>query len=575
MPADFLDPSRLTSSAITRAVLSAARPFLTRVLGVAELHRLYQRLPAATPGMFADLALNALHIGVRGDDANLARIPERGPLIVAVNHPHGALDGLVMLSLVRRVRPDVRLLANHWLAAIPELAETCFFVDPFGGRAAVERSRGGLRGAHLWLRQGGALIVLPAGEVAHRPSGHDAVNEGPWSTTMARLARGTGAAIVPAHIAGRNSAVFYRAGRLHPLLRTCLLPRELLGKRGTRVGVRFGIPLQPATFHSESALTDAAALATSDLASPPDRELAIEHEIAALPQDACLTSSGDLRAFIARADEIPHTLQEIGRLRERTFRAVGEGTGAPIDLDAFDHRYLHLFSWDDRARCIVGAYRLGLVDRLVARHGVQALYTRTLFRYDGRLIDRLGPAIELGRSFVRAEYQRNPAALLLLWRGIGRFVARHPRYRRLFGPVSISANYLDASQQLLMRFLEQQHHDRALGSLVTPTTPPGHRTPRTATGEAPELSADEVHRLIAAWEPDKKGMPVLLRHYLKLRAQVLAFNVDAAFGNALDALMVVDLPSVERPMLNRYLGAEGATRYLAHHASPAGISHAA
>ena len=576
MPADLLDLTRLTPSAMHRAVLSTARPFLVRALGLTTLQRLYQRLPASPPDVFADLALNALRIALRCDDVERGRIPEHGALIVVANHPHGALDGLALLSLVRRVRPDVRLLANHWLAAVPELADMCFFVDPFGGRAAIERSRSGLRSAHLWLRHGGALIVFPSGEVAHRLSGDDTPAESPWSTTAARLARATGAAMVPAHITGRNSALFYRAGRLHPALRTCLLPHELIRKQGTQLRVRVGLPLQSAAFETEMALTDAAALATSDLCGSPDRDLAIAQEIAALPPESCLAQAGDLRVFVARAGEIPLSLQEIGRLRERTFRGVGEGTGTAIDLDAFDLSYLHLFSWDDRARCIVGAYRLGLVDRLVARGGVQTLYTRTLFRYDHTLIDRLGPAIELGRSFVRAEYQRNHTALLLLWRGIGQFVARHPRYRRLFGPVSISARYLDVSQQLLMTFLDQQHRDHELASLVAPTTPPDSRTPTHPhpSLESPALSADEVHRLIATWEPDRKGMPVLLRHYLKLQARVVAFNVDPAFGNALDALMVVDLPSVERPLLNRYFGTAEATHYLAHHPA-AGISHAA
>ncbi len=574
MPADFLDASRLASSATNRAVLATARPILASLLGLSALQDLYRRLPAAAPEMFADLALHALRITIVNDGSEGSRIPARGPVIVAANHPHGALDGLALLSIVRRARPDVRLLANHWLAAIPELASLCFFVDPFGGRTAAERSRTGLRQAHLWLRQGGALIVFPAGEVAHDQAGHETPTEAPWQSTMARLARGTGAVVVPGHITGRNRPLFYWAGRLHAWLRTCLLPRELLRKQGTPVRVRLGVPLHPALFDSETSLTQAAARASRELGERVDEDGAIAAEVAALPPAACLARAGDLQVFVAGAAQIPVTLGEIGRLRERTFRAVGEGTGHAVDLDDFDRSYLHLFAWDARTRCIVGAYRLGLVDRLVARRGPTALYTRTLFRYDQTLLDRLGPAIELGRSFVRLEYQRHHSALLILWRGIGQFVVRHPRYRRLFGPVSISASYQDASQQLLLSFLEQQHMDRELSPLVAAMAPPP-RAPAGNSAGAAGGTLDEVNRLVSAWEPDRKGVPVLLRHYLKLGGRVLAFNVDAAFAHALDTLMVLDLPAVERSLLARYFGDQEAARYLAHHARATGVGRAA
>ena len=194
-------------------------------------------------------------------------------------------------------------------------------------------------------------------------------------------------------------------------------------------------------------------------------------DIERLPADACLVESGTFQVFYALASQIPSALREIGRLREETYRAVGEGTGGTLDLDAFDDRYLHLFSWDRSRRQIVGAYRIGRTDQITARHGVNGLYTRTLFRYDQRLIARLSPALELGRSFVRTEYQKNYNALLLLWKGIGRFIVRHPEYRVLFGTVSISARYADSSHDLLKAFLLQNHLDRDLAELVEAVNP--------------------------------------------------------------------------------------------------------
>jgi putative hemolysin len=185
-----------------------------------------------------------------------------------------------------------------------------------------------------------------------------------------------------------------------------------------------------------------------------------------------------------------------------------------------------------------------------------------LFEYGPELVVRLSPALELGRSFVRAEYQRNHQALLLLWRGIGAFVARNPQYRVLFGPVSVSATYCDASHALLASFLEQNHFDASLARLVTPKHP---RQATTTPSIAIPTDANEADRLIARLEPDGKGMPVLLRQYLKLNARALAFSVDPAFGHVVDALMTVDLPSVDRRVLRRYLGHDGAAQYLAHH----------
>ncbi|MFN7983565.1 MAG: GNAT family N-acyltransferase [Vicinamibacterales bacterium] len=289
---------------------------------------------------------------------------------------------------------------------------------------------------------------------------------------------------------------------------------------------------------------------------------AVAWDIAKLPTSACLVASGEFQVFVATARQIPAALAEIGRLRECTYRAIGEGTGRTLDLDTFDEDYLHLFLWDRARRVIVGAYRIGQTDRVTAERGVEGLYTRTLFRYDERLIARLSPALELGRAFVRAEYQKDFSPLLLLWKGIGQFVVQHPRYRVLFGPVSISARYSDSSHNLLMAFLEQNHRDHDLAELVRAVNP---AQPRSAASTTVPKKLEETNALVAQSEADGKGVPVLLRQYLKLNARLLGFNVDPDFGDALDALMMVDLTNVAPGILHRYLGRTGADAFLAHH----------
>jgi putative hemolysin len=539
-------------------VPAPARWLLDRVLALPEYRRLYARV-GCDRGPFERRVLRALDITSDVSPDDLLALPRRGAVIVAANHPHGLLDGLVLADLLRRVRPDVRVLMNHLLARIPELRDLAFFVDPFDGPRAAARSRAGLRDAHLWLRAGGALVVFPSGAVAHRFE-RGAVRDEAWKPTIARLAAATGARVVPAWIDGANSRMFRAAGRIHPALRTALLGREFLKSRGRRIAVRLGEPIAAtpgdAPHPSGSGLLETVRGAVEALADP------VAAEVRRLPASARLVSSGAFEVYCADASQVPATLEEIGRLREIAYRAVGEGTGRRLDVDAFDQRYLHLFLWDRNACAVVGAYRIGRTDEIAAAHGVEGLYTRTLFRYDRELLDRLGaPALELGRSFVRLEYQKHHSALLLLWRGIGRFVARHPSYRLLFGPVSISARYSDTSHRLLTTFLRQNHLHRDLAQLVAAVHP--HQAPAPDAATLVPQTMKDVERLVA--EVDGTGVPVLLRQYLKLNARLLGFNVDPAFGDALDALMVVDLTKVDRAILYRYLGRDDAERFLAFH----------
>jgi putative hemolysin len=260
-------------------------------------------------------------------------------------------------------------------------------------------------------------------------------------------------------------------------------------------------------------------------------------------------------------------LKEIGRLREIAFRAVGEGTGRAVDLDRFDDWYQHLFIWNDRDNEVIGAYRMAQTDRVVRRQGLSGLYTRTLFWYQHSLLDAIGPALELGRSFVRLEHQRSFGPLMLLWKGIGRYVARHPRYRMLFGPVSISNDYHSMSRQLLVRFLRDNRYLEALARLVKPRNPPRFRRSDLDARFTTRIVSDleEVDELVREIEAQQRSIPVLLRQYLKLNGMLLGFNVDPQFGHVVDGLVLIDLTRVDRRILEHYMGREQAARFLMHH----------
>lgn len=565
----------LPSSPLRRAAMIAARPLLSKLFGLHELRTLYAEAQTAGDDDFFERLVRILNIQLDFSEKAIPDIPADGPLVVAANHPHGALDGIVLMALLKRVRRDVRVLANYMLARIPEIREAAFLVDPFGGPDAAARSQSGLRAAHLWLRRGGALVTFPAGAVAHQQKRNRQPLDATWNTTVARLALHTGAAVVPMFIGGLNSRAFYYVGRVHPSLRTILLPRELLLQRGARVSVAIAPRIETRSWerHADTAQTltdqarrsvDALATASAGRVGTSDQDELVAREVSLLPKESLLVENGTYQVFCAPASAIPATLREIGRLRAVTYRAAGEGTSAAADLDTFDRHYLHLFSWDRKAGRVVGAYRIGLTDQIVAERGVAGLYTRTLFVYDAGLLSRLPPALELGRSFVRLEYQRQHQALLLLWKGIGQFVVRNPRYRVLFGPVSISARYSNASHGLLASFLEQNHLAPELAEMVRPTHP--FAQPQLESRSLLPCTVEDADRFVARLEADGKGMPVLLRQYLKLNARAIGFNVDPAFGDVLDALMLVDLATIDPAMLSRYLGRENAAAFLARHA---------
>jgi putative hemolysin len=553
---------------------------LERLLALPALRELHRRARQRPETRFSDRALAVLDVPYEVD-GDLSTIPATGPLIVIANHPLGALDGLVLSSLLSRRRADVRLLANHWLGAVPELREQLFLVNPFGGRRAADQNVAPVRAAVRWVRQGGCLCLFPAGTVSHVQWRARRIADPAWPASLGRLVRLTRASVVPCFIEGGNSWLFHAAGFVHPALRTARLPRELLRHRGRGVTVRVGARV-PATdlAGEEIGVANALRARTDALArrGPIDDAARVRREVSDVMATQRLTHAGadGLSVFWMTAKQAPRLLQEIGRERERTFRAIGEGTGRALDLDAFDQHYLHLCAWDERRGELVGAYRLRVIGDETQRANAPGtarppdpgLYTQTLFRFDNRLIDRLAPAIELGRAFVRAPYQKDYAPLMLLWRGIGQIVAQHPGVRHLFGAASIGASYSEAARALMLAYLRRHAFDSQLAALVSARHPLRERT--DARAEAARLLPDEpdLHALnagVAALDPARKPIPVLLRQYLKLEARVLGFNVDPLFSDAIDALVVVDLLRVPEAALRRYMGAGLARGYVAHH----------
>ncbi len=569
-----------------------ARPFIP----IRRLDRIYADALARTDGTVFDGILREMNVEYTVREGDLKHVPLEGPAVVFANHPFGMLDGILMASLLLRLRPDVKLLANQLLGCMNELSQHCILVDNMMGEGHESANRRGIREALDWVKQGHMLIVFPAGEVASWSRHHRRVLDPQWNRNMARIARMAGAKSVPAFISGANSVGFHLAGVIHPRLRTLFLPHELLNKRGRRMEIRIGAPVEGETLkaiHDDEKAIDllrwnSSLLALRDRISSPRMRFLPGHwypkhavapaedptvllrELQSLPADALLESVGGMRVYALTSRQAPRIVREIGRLRELTFRASGEGTGKARDLDRFDAYYTHLVLWNDERQEIAGAYRICNVQSVLHRYGLRGLYTTTLFRFQPKFFAQVGPALELGRSFVHLDYQRQYAPLLVLWKGIGSYLVRHPETPVLFGAVSISADYSIASREVLTKYLSAHTVDAELLKMLRPKNPPRSAAENVNQPEmfARVFTLDDISDWISMFESDGKGVPVLVKHYMKLGGKFLGFNVDAKFSNVLDGLLLVDLREAKPELLARYLGKTGSSEFLRlHHAA--------
>ncbi|MFA5257307.1 MAG: GNAT family N-acyltransferase [Opitutales bacterium] len=580
-------------------LLKLFAPLIEFALSTEGINDIYSRAKKM-PGTlnFFDRTLHAACVDFLVSAEDRERIPKDGPLIVVSNHPFGGIDGMAIGSLLLSVRADTKFLINYLMGNIDELRPFSIPVDPFGGTGATKTNIGPMKDTLKWLKNGGCLGTFPSGTVSHLHLRKRHVTDPQWNDNVAGLVRHTGANVLPIFIHGRNSNLFQFLGLLHPRLRTALLVRELLRMKGKTMELRVGQPIQAsrlAKFESDAEMISFMRLKTYNLRNrtepekrrsfikmprlpktkaqmepiipevPPDVMAA---EIATLPAENMLVSHGDMKVFMAEYGQIPNVIKEIGRLREKTFRAVGEGTGKQLDIDNYDSYYLHLFMWNAATKELVGGYRLGRTDKILSRQGPKGIYTTSLFRFKDALLERLSPALEMGRSFIREEYQRKPNALPLIWRGIGEYVSRFPRYRVLFGPVSISGEYKRMSRDLMVHYLRNNTLDEDLHPLVKARRPP--RNYRFGQMDKKSLRAtvkdiEDISAMVSDIETDRKGVPVLLKHYLKLNATILSFNVDKDFCNVIDGLIVVDLMRTDPKILKRFMGDEACDKFMQRH----------
>ncbi|MCX7823691.1 MAG: lysophospholipid acyltransferase family protein [Syntrophobacterales bacterium] len=565
---------------------------LEKISALDKLQLAYSKIPSfEDPYLFIEEVIRSFGIQVIME-GNTNSIPPEGPLLVVANHPFGGLEGLILAKFLLDHRRDVKILGNYLLSNIEELKSLIIGVDPFERSDSPLKNAAPLRFAIEWLEGGGVLGVFAAGSVSHLSLKKLRVEDSPWNPVIAKVAMRTKVPILPIFFHGSNRPLFHIAGVVHPRLRTLLLPREFEKKRGHNVRMTVGALISQKEYESigvpesvieyfrvktyslglkrpegKKTVTSIVTLIKKKgqkllepLAEPIDTKT-ICREVEALPEESVLVKSGHYYVFSVSSDLIPSSLLEIGRLREFSFRTVGEGTGKARDIDLFDRHYDHLFLWNQDRKEIVGAYRIGRADRILDLYGIKGLYTSTLFKYHPSMYATLKKSLELGRSFIRPEYQKNHTPLWLLWKGIGAYIAKGASASMLFGPVSISSHYHPFSRALIISFLKRHFFSQSLADSIVPRHPwkkrllPPWDNDRLWEGFS---KIEDLNRIVSSIEGNGRGIPVLLKHYLKLGGKAAGFNVDPKFSNVLDVLLFVDLNEVSRAMLDKTIGKERA-----------------
>ena len=541
-------------------------------LRLGKINRLYDGAADYQGREFADHLIENMGITIDVSPEQLENIPKEGGFVLVSNHPFGGIEGVMLLSAIAKVRPDFKLMANFILSYIPNLKECFFSVNPFEKNPEWKSSVNGIKGAIQHIAAGNGLGVFPAGEVS-RYHGHDFPEDLLWSTSIARIIKNAGVPVIPVFWDGRNSKLFYAVDKIHTMLGTARLTKELINKHDRCFNLQIGKPILPAEVALYENPKDLAAYLRSrsyaleanipakaierkevkqaEIDAPTDLSLMLA-ELEAIREKSFLYSASDFDCYLADYQDIPNLMHEIARLREVTFRAIGEGTGKSLDQDEFDSYFKHLILWDKAKQRIVGCYRLGIGSEIIPKLGIKGFYVSTLVDFDESFSEKLSHTIELGRSFVALDYQKEVLPLVLLLRGLSDVVVRYPEINHFIGPVSISSWYPKFYQSLIVRFVSEKHAiEDDLKDMVTPKTP---FVPDFLKVDADVLlennmnGVDKFDKFLFRLSNGEYRLPTLFKKYLKLNAKFLCFNVDPDFNDTLDSLLFLtftDFPEDE------------------------------
>ncbi len=561
---------------------------LIKLLKISTLNRIYKRNKHLKDLTFLNSILDDFQIKFEIPEEDLKRLPKDGAYITISNHPLGGIDGILLLKLMLEQRADFKIIANFLLHRIEPLQPYIMPVNPFEDRKEVKSSVSGFKNSLLHLKDGHPLGIFPAGEVSTYRDGKLVVDK-PWEEAAMKLVKKAEVPVVPIYFHAKNSRLFYKLSKISDTLRTAKLPSELLTQKRRTIKVRIGKPISVSdqnehasldefcdflrrktymlanSFEDEPKILDNISSSLKvpkmpkNIVTPISQEVMVKEVESLREGDFRLLQSKNYEVFLAQANKIPNILREIGRLREITFREVGEGTNEAIDLDDFDAYYHHMFLWDDERKIIVGAYRMGLGSKIFAQFGIDGFYLQDLFRFEPELYKMMSQSIEMGRAFIIKDYQQKPMPLFLLWKGIVHITLRFPEHKYLIGGVSISNQFSNFSKSLMIEFMKSHYYDPYIAQYVHPKKEFKVKlkdADKDFVFDETEADLNKFDKFIDEIEPGALRLPVLLKKYIKQNAKLVAFNVDPLFNNSVDGLMYIrisDLPeSTVKPVMEEF-----------------------
>lgn len=559
---------------------------LMKALKISTLNKIYDRNKHLSELEFLNAILDEFQIKFEIPEEDLKRLPKDGAYITISNHPLGGIDGILLLKLMLEREPNFKIIANFLLHRIEPMKQYIMPVNPFEDRKDAKSSVIGIKETLRHLSDGKPLGMFPAGEVSTYKDGKLVVDKA-WEEGAIKVIRKAQVPVVPIYFHAKNSRFFYLLSKLNPTLRTAKLPSELLTQKDRVIKVRIGKPISvneqnehksieeyseflrkktymlANSFDKESKLLTVPSLKVpkppKKIATPASQENMVA-EVEKLRETDCrFFQSKNYEVFFTEAKNIPNILHEIGRLREITFREVGEGTNESIDLDKYDQYYRHMFLWDENTKQIAGAYRMGLGSEIYAKYGMEGFYLNDLFRFEPELYEMMSKSIEMGRAFIVKEYQQKPMPLFLLWRGIIHTTLRYPEHKFLLGGVSISNQFTDFSKSLMIEFMKSNYYDPYIAQYVHPKKEFKVKlkdADKDFIFDETEADLNKFDKIIDELEPGSLRLPVLIKKYIKQNARLVAFNVDPLFNNAIDGLMyirIADLPEdTVKPVMEEF-----------------------
>ena len=549
---------------ITKSVVGLSRV----VLHENSINRFMQQHETKNGLEFIDAALEHLNVSYKVIHREIENIPALGKVIIVANHPLGALDALTLIQMVCSVRQNkkVKIVANKMLSAIPQLKEFLINVDNVNDKL----TKHSLQQIDKALQSEEVVIFFPSGEVSR--AGFLGLKEGMWKGGFIKFAKRNTTPILPIYIKGRNSSLFYAASWLYKPLGMLLLSHEMFAARNRVFEFKVGELITPRVFN-DTAMSEKhhARLfrkhllrlskgkkgvypTESSIAHPVSRQ-EIKQELK--NGELLGTTSDNKQIYLVEHDNAINLINEIGRLREYSFRKVGEGSGKSRDVDSYDRYYHHLVLWDDDELEVVGAYRIGECGWILSWLGREGLYLNELCDIHSNFDPILEDAIELGRSFVQPKYWGS-RALDYLWQGIGAYLSHNPHIKYMIGPVSISGSFPKSAQDALVYFYT--HYFGSTTRMLKAHSP--YRLSQYVESDFSTFFKgddyqEDFKRLKNYLKSFDVSVPTLYKQYTELcedgGVEFIDFGIDVEFNNCIDGYILVDIRQIKEEKRKRYM----------------------